>query len=262
MNSSSKLSAAAYLPICVTWLLAAGVVALPLSSSSTLGQEASGPATTEVSAYRPEADDAAVTESPRPRADAKWRLLFDGQSLENWKPTQFGGHGEVRVDEGNLIIERGNSMTGLTYTGPLPRSNYEVDLQAKRVDGIDFFCGFTFPVGESFCSFIVGGWAGGVVGLSSIDGRDASENETTRYMSFKTGQWYRIRVRVTDDVIRTWIDDQPIVYQRINGRRISTRSESDLSRPFGFATWETTAALKGIRIRELGDEEVQAEKLP
>jgi hypothetical protein len=48
--------------------------------------------------------------------------------------------------------------------------NYEIKLEAKKVTGNDFFCGMTFPVGDSFCSFIVGGWGGPVVGLSSIDG--------------------------------------------------------------------------------------------
>ena len=51
--------------------------------------------------------------------------------------------------------------------------DYEVTLEGKRVAGDDFFCTTTFPVGESFCSFVVGGWHGTVVGLSSIDGMDA-----------------------------------------------------------------------------------------
>ena len=38
---------------------------------------------------------------------------------------------------------------------------------------------------------------GGVVGLSSIGGFDASENETTQFVEFKNGQWYKIRLRVT-----------------------------------------------------------------
>ena len=49
-------------------------------------------------------------------------------------------------------------------------------------------------MGNSFCSFVVGGWGGGVVGLSSVDGSDASENETSRSKEFKRGQWYRVQV--------------------------------------------------------------------
>ena len=73
--------------------------------------------------------------------------------------------------------------------------------------GIDFFCGLTFPVKEDFCSFIVGGWAGAVVGLSTIDGLDASENETTKLMRFEKDEWYKIKLRVTFEKIETWINE-------------------------------------------------------
>ena len=62
-------------------------------------------------------------------------------------------------------------------------SDYEVTLEAMRVDGNDFFCGMTFPAGKDPCTLIVGGWGGTVVGLSSINGMDASENETTINMA-------------------------------------------------------------------------------
>ena len=75
-----------------------------------------------------------------------------------------------------------------------------------RVDGIDFFCGLTFPVADSHASFIVGGWGGTVVGISSIDGMDASENATTKYVKFQLKRWYKIRIRVTPTSIQAWID--------------------------------------------------------
>jgi len=214
-----------------------------------------GPAD-EVPAKGACADEAAETATDDPPAAADppaedWRALFDGRSLAGWKVTNFGGEGEVHVVDGAMLFEFGNSLTGVTYTGKMPRTNYEISLQAKRVDGIDFFCGLTFPVGESYCSFIVGGWAGAVVGLSSIDGKDASENETTRYMNFETGRWYSIRVRVTPDRIDAWIDDRQVVGQDIRGRRITTRNEVTLSQPLGISAWETRAALRDIRIREL-----------
>jgi hypothetical protein len=180
-----------------------------------------------------------------------WMSLFDGKSLTGWKSTQFGGEGEVFVEDGKINLEFGSSMTGITYTGNVPRVNYEISLEAMRTDGIDFFCGLTFPVEKSYCSFIVGGWAGSVVGLSSIDGKDASENDTTRFMNFKTGKWYSIRVRVTKDRIATWIDNAKVVDQDIRGRKISTRNEVNLSTPLGIAAWESKAALRNIRIRTL-----------
>ncbi len=176
--------------------------------------------------------------------------LFDGKTLTGWAITDFGGSGEVKVEEGNLILGMG-VMTGVTWTNPIARMNYEVELEAMRVDGSDFFCGLTFPVGENPCSLIVGGWGGGVVGLSSLDGEDAAHNETTRYLNFEKGRWYRVRLRVAPTAIQAWIDDDKVVDVTTTGRKISIRSEVELSRPLGFATWSTTGALRNIWMRPL-----------
>jgi hypothetical protein len=181
--------------------------------------------------------------------------LFDGKSLAGWKVAEYGGGGEVHVDDGRIILETGVDLTGVTL-GPekfklLPKINYEVSLEAMRVNGNDFFCGLTFPVGDKPCSLIVGGWGGGVVGLSSLDGLDASENETTSYRSFKSGQWHRIRVRVTKDKIEAWIDKDQVVDVETTDRKISIRSEVEASQPLGIASWRTTAALRDIKVRKL-----------
>lgn len=188
---------------------------------------------------------------PASRFSRQWQPLFDGQQLGAWESTNFGGEGEVTVHDGAIDLGYGTSMTGVTFTGEVPRMNYEIKLEAQRVEGIDFFCGLTFPVKQSYCSFIVGGWAGAVVGLSSIDGKDASENDTTRYMNFDTGRWYKIRLRVSDRAIQAWIDGKRIINQNIVGRTISVRNEVELSQPLGFSTWETRAMLRDIQIRPL-----------
>jgi hypothetical protein len=184
-------------------------------------------------------------------AASESRSLFDGKTLQGWKKSDFAGSGEVEIKDGQIILGTGNDMTGITWTNDLPRNNYEVTLEAMRVDGSDFFCGFTFPVKQDPCSLIVGGWGGGVVGLSSIDGSDASENETTTFTSFKAGQWYRIKLRVTDPKIEAWIDDKKVVDLKLEGRRLSIRIEVESSKPFGFATWRTTGALRNLNLRTI-----------
>jgi hypothetical protein len=179
-----------------------------------------------------------------------WQNLFDGQSMKGWKDANYAGTGELRVEAGRLIMESG-FMTGVTYTNEIPRTHYEVSLEAMRVDGSDFFCGLTFPVAKDPCSLIVGGWGGGTVGLSSLDGEDAANNETTHYMSFENGRWYRIRLRVEPERIQAWIDQEQVVNVEIKDRRISIRPEVEPSVPFGFATWSTTGALRDIRLRRL-----------
>ena len=150
------------------------------------------------------------------------------------------------------MIESGDSLSGVNWTNGVPKTNYEVALDAMRVEGADFFCGLTFPVGETNCSLILGGWGGAVTGLSSVDGEDASENETSRNMKYERGRWYRVRVRVTDAKIEAWVDAEQIVDVKTKGRKIGLRfGEIELSRPLGLATYQTRAALREIKIRRL-----------
>ena len=178
--------------------------------------------------------------------------MFNGKTLNGWGITDFGGHGEVRVENGQVIIGMGAALSGVQWTNPLPKIDYEVTLEAMKVEGSDFFCGLTFPVRNAFCSLIVGGWGGGVVGISSIDDNDASENETTTVKGFDYKRWFRIRVRVTQKKIEAWIDADKVVDLETTDRKISLRpGEIELSIPLGLATYQTTAALRDIKLRRL-----------
>jgi hypothetical protein len=183
------------------------------------------------------------------RAQAKWTPLFDGVTLGKWEQTSFGGEGPVSVQDGAIVLGMGDPLTGVTWTGaPLP-AEYEIALEAARLAGSDFFCGLTFPVGPSHCSLILGGWGGTTVGLSSLDGLDASENETTREMRFEDRRWYGVRVAVTATHIRAWLDDEAIVGVSTAGRRIGIRPEVAPSRPLGIAAYRTRAGVRALRVR-------------
>lgn len=184
---------------------------------------------------------------------AAWRSLFDGRTLGDWKPTPFGGGGEIAVADGAIRIPMGADLSGLTWSGDHPRQGYELALQARRVDGSDFFCGLTFPVGDECCSLIVGGWGGGLVGLSSIDGQDAANNDTTKLMSFENGRWYGVRVRVTTERIQCFLDGEQVVDQPLADRIVSVRDEVLPSRPLGIATFATTAEVRDIRWRPVAE---------
>jgi 3-keto-disaccharide hydrolase len=178
--------------------------------------------------------------------------MFDGEDLKGWRETPFAGRGEVHCQSGVIILGLGDPFTGINYTDRFPHMNYEVALDAMRLMGSDFFCGLTVPVGTNFCSLIVGGWGGSLVGISSLNGMDASENETTKFSSFENGRWYRIRLRVTPKRIEAWIDGDKLVDVDTEGQRISVRpGDIELSEPFGIAAWETSAALRAIQFRRL-----------
>ncbi len=201
---------------------------------------------------------AGAAETPGAKAAAGERVLFDGRTLAGWKLSGFEGEGDVKVDpkfQGGgpaIVIGKGVMLSGITWTrgGELPRTNYELSLEAMRVDGADFFCGLTFPVGKSACTFVVGGWSGMVVGISSIDDADASENETTSGMDFADKRWYRIRVRVTDTKIEAWIDDVQKADVEWPGRKIALRpGDIQQSLPLGVSSYMTTAAVRNVRLK-------------
>ena len=194
-----------------------------------------------------EPNQAASPESVQPSQIS----LFDGKNLGQWNITDFGGQGDVYVKDGSIIMEMGNDMTGITWAGPVVRMNYEITLEAKRILGSDFFCGLTFPVGENSCSLILGGWGGEVCGLSNLDYYDAANNETTRIIQFEKEKWYHVRLRVTPDKIEAWLDDEKLVDVVTTDRKIDIRIEMDLVKPLGIATWQTTGAVRNIRVHKL-----------
>lgn len=191
---------------------------------------------------------AAETNAP---AGGKERSLFDGKTLSGWTVTDFAGRGEVVVENGLLVLNQGY-MTGIHWTNGVPKTNYEISLEARRVAGNDFFCGLTFPMAGTNVSLIVGGWGGGVVGISNIDGYDASSNDTTKFMSFLKDRWYAIRVRVTPAKLEAWLDQEKVVDVTTEGKKFGLRSGPiEECVPLGIATYETTAHLRNIRIVEL-----------
>lgn len=180
-----------------------------------------------------------------------WRPLFDGKTLAGWIKAPFGGSGDVEVEAGAIVLHQG-VLTGINYTNAIPKNDYEVEVEARRVVGNDFFCGLTFPVKDSFATLIVGGWGGSVVGISSLDDNDAAHNETTLHRRFEAGRWYRIRLQVRSDRLSVWLDDDPVIEADIRTQKVSLRpGDIEVSKPFGFASYGTTAELRKIRMRSL-----------
>ncbi len=189
--------------------------------------------------------------APAPAAPVKTDTisLFDGKTLGKWKKTAFGGEGDVFVNEsGFLEFGFGAVITGVNWgEEPPAKSNYEISLEAMKLDGNDFFIALTFPVKDSHATFVVGGWGGGVVGLSCVDDLNASENETMNIEGFENKVWYKIRVRVTDDQLQAWIDDDEKVTLDLKDRKISLLpGDIELSVPIGIAAYQTRAQYRNL----------------
>ena len=186
--------------------------------------------------------------------------LFDGKSLDGWRAVDFelGGLSKVSLGEdGSLQVGAGDPMAGVVLDDPnipLPTGDYEIELEARIVDGNDFFCGLTipFPSQESHFTLIVGGWGGTVVGISNVNGMDASINTTRHDRPFEPKRWYKIRVRVTSEYLDVWIDDESVIELEIGDRKIAMRPGAiEQCRPIGLANWKTTSAYRNIRLRPL-----------
>lgn len=176
--------------------------------------------------------------------------LFDGRTLAGWSVLDFGGAGPVAVLEGGVLeLGMGDQLTGLVYTNPVARMDYEVQLEARRVTGTDFFCGLTFPVRTNSCTLILGGWGGSVTGISSVNSYDASDNDTSKMIEYERDRWYRVRLRVTEAKIEAWLDDQKVVNLETEGKQLGMRW-GDIERcvPLGLATWQTRGQLRNIRV--------------
>jgi hypothetical protein len=172
--------------------------------------------------------------------------LFNGKDLSGWKVADMIEGGTVTVlPDGSVECGFGNPMTGIAYTNTPPRMNYELSLEVMRVQGMDFFAALTLPIETNGCTVIIGGWGGGLCGISSFDYMDASENPWSENLSFENERWYTLRVRVTPGVLQVSLDGTRYT-ARIefdSASRFSLRPGSDIDKtaPLGLATYRTKA---------------------
>lgn len=190
--------------------------------------------------------------APQAAKEDAGRSLFDGKTLGSWKSVEFGGEGAVTVENGSIKVAEGATLSGVQWTGePLPRTNYEFSVEAMKLDGSDFFCGIVFPVGKDTCSFVAGGWGGGVTGLSSVDHMNASENETATDQNYAKNKWYTIRLTVTPKLIEVKLDTKIVVHLELANRQISVHPAVEMAAPLGLTNYQTSSLFRNIRLRKL-----------
>lgn len=196
-------------------------------------------------------------------ADPHTHALFKGRDLTGWRVVDkydFSRHGQVTVENDAIVLHAGKPGTAISVTDPFPRIDYEVAFEAKRMEGSDFFCGLTFPVEDDYLTLVIGGWGGGVTGISNLDDNSAVENETTGYTDFEQDRWYKIRLRVTSGHVAAWLDDEQIVNVDTQDRRLSIWWEQEPVRPFGIASWYTKAAIRRMTVKRIQNSESSSQK--
>lgn len=205
-------------------------------------------------AQQPGAPIKEATNTPDVSGDPDDWSLLNSLGEEHWIPIE--GATEITFQEETDILKIGSGydLNGVHWGGEIPKIPYEIELEARRTSGTDFFCGMTFPVrdGGQHVTLVVGGWGGNLVGISSVQGLDASENSTSIYREFEDNQWYRIRVRVKKEHIAAWIDDEQLIDFYSEGQALSLRiGPIEDCAPMGLATWQTAGEIRGIRWKSI-----------
>lgn len=243
----SRLTATLVAAICVGMGASSAVSQTP--GDRTTAAESPSPAVEDARSQKP----GEVPDAPEAHAaDAdRWQRLAG-----KWETCKFGGDGPVKLPQplrpaSVIRLGRGDPLTGIRWTGDFPKENYELRLQGRRIEGFDFFGAVTFPIGDEHCSLVLGGWGGNIVGISSIDGEDASSNPTTQAKRFPNGKWVDIRIRVTPDTLTCWLDGQEWVNVERERHSFDIRIELDPSLPLGIANYQCVSEIRKPQFRVL-----------
>ncbi|NQT85650.1 protein kinase [bacterium] len=179
----------------------------------------------------------------------QWTRLFDGRTLEGWALLRGGGlgtPGELDVDDGVLILRKGNRATAIQRTDDFPREGYDVFLEASRIEGKELL-NIAFPVGDARCMLHLGPGAG----LEMLNGKRYGDNITGRAFEVEDGRWYRVRIQVRSHTIRAWLDGALIAEIPRAAYDLDVHSAWSSATQLTLGTWETTAAVRNIAVRRL-----------
>lgn len=201
-------------------------------------------------ADEPRAASSPASEPKPPVPSAGWKELEIREGAP-WEQSRFGGDGDFKIQDGVIHLGFGDPLTGVRWKGDFPKNNYEISLEARRTNGFDFFCGLTLPLDDQRFSLILGGWGGSLIGISSIGGLDAANNETMIIREFEQNRWYKIRMRVSDQKLNAYLDDEEIIDFTRDDRPLDIRAELEQSTPVGLAAFQCVSEIRNIRVRQL-----------
>jgi len=210
-------------------------------------------------------DEPAATPEPKAVAEAppgKWQRLFDGKSLAGWRAVpQFpvgrdegtGKPGEVRVEDGRILLEAGAPYTAISRPLPSVSCDYELSLEAMRPADRGDLCSVLFPFGNSRCVLTVGaGDMSNVVAFDTLDGRTGKSEDAMALMRFDPNRWYRVRLRITRGWLDAWVDDQPALAVPLLGRRLDAAPAWAKAAPLAIGTsCASSAAVRNVLLRRL-----------
>jgi hypothetical protein len=170
-----------------------------------------------------------------------------------WRAADITDGGKVTfLADGSIACAAGNPLSGIVCTNDPPRMDYEFAMEGMKESGDDFFIALTLPVETNCCTVIIGGWGGGLCGISSINYMDASENQYSEGRTLEAGKWYTLRVRVTAHMLEVFLNDKfytaEVPFAKSSVFSLRPGSEIGKTAPLGLATYRTAARWRNIRV--------------
>ncbi len=195
-------------------------------------------------------------DAPDDIAPGQWQDLFDGKTLDGWQAAgDEATRGEVRLESGQIILNPGSPKTTVAWTSEFPARDYEVEVEAMRVEGRDAFCTIGLPLGEEQAQVAVGwgpiGRDSFMISVNAKDGSASADAVTEKRMQLKSGQWYRINVKVDDERVVVLVDGEPVLDVPRSDDTFPKRQDGNR---FNITSYDTKAAIRKVRLRSLKPE--------
>ena len=195
------------------------------------------------------ADDAA--KAPEPDADG-YVSLFDGETLTGWhknpQPIGHGTGGLWTVEDGAICGEQDPPASG----------NGGILLTDQKFGDFELLLDMKPDWGPDSGLFIRSNDQGQCIQMMV----DYHEDGSVGHLYGEgTGGWsarpFDLNGTYDDGEAAGEGDDKRIVNLETTGKKIGIRADIDASKPFGFASYQTRAALRDIRLKEVEGPEVE-----
>lgn len=140
---------------------------------------------------------------------------FESDTLDEWQKVSDGNWS---IEDGKLYQNSISTNTGryantgtAMYFGDTGWTNYTLTLEATKTGGQEgFLIPFSVKDKDNNCFWNIGGWNNTVSTLQIVSDGSKSDQvgSTTRNCVIKTNQTYQLKIKVTDDNVKCYIDDQ------------------------------------------------------
>ena len=169
-----------------------------------------------------------------------------GETVWNRSFERTGATSGLWKIEDSIVIQSSLSENVRLLIGDTDWQDYELSLQARKVDGAEGFLVMFRANGDDFYWFNAGGWGNtlhaiekGIAGQGRWGVLDGLEQAG----SIDLDLWYNIRIRCEGNHFQVWLNENPVFD--------FTDAAAHLSGQVGLGTWLTRADFKNILVTEI-----------